>query len=155
MPLHDLKFDCVAFLQGLEAFTLNGRVMDEHVSSAILANESVALAIVEPLYFPLKSCHFVLLDQLCACRTIERCKKKKPGNRATQPTSQSDSRLKHCANLPIRYKSAPKLVKRLFLLPVYHMAKRDSTQEPEEANQGFPVANPFGAKHSNEPPPRE
>jgi hypothetical protein len=56
--LHYLKLDNVAFLKGFEALALYGRVMYEDVRSAILANEAVAFTIVEPLHFPLKSCHF-------------------------------------------------------------------------------------------------
>jgi hypothetical protein len=58
LSLHHLKLDNVAFLKGFEAFTLYGRVMNEDVRSAILANEAVAFTIVEPLHFALKSCHF-------------------------------------------------------------------------------------------------
>jgi hypothetical protein len=36
---------------------LNGRVMNENIRSAILADEAVTLGIVEPFHFPLKSCH--------------------------------------------------------------------------------------------------
>jgi hypothetical protein len=58
LALHDLKLDNVALLQGFEALPLNGRVMNEDVSSAILADESVTFAVVKPLHFALKSCHF-------------------------------------------------------------------------------------------------
>ena len=57
LALDDLKFDRVALLQGLEAFTLNGRVMNEDISSAILADEAVTLGVIEPFHFSLKSCH--------------------------------------------------------------------------------------------------
>jgi hypothetical protein len=51
------ELDRVTFLQGLEAFTLNGRVMNEYIRSAILADEAVTLSIVKPFHFSLKSCH--------------------------------------------------------------------------------------------------
>ena len=57
LPLDDLELNRVAFLQGLEAFTLYGRVMDEDISSAVLADEPIPFTVVEPLYFTLKSCH--------------------------------------------------------------------------------------------------
>ena len=57
LPLHDLKLDRVAFLQSFESFTLNGRVMNEDIRSAILADEAVTLGVIEPFHFPLKSCH--------------------------------------------------------------------------------------------------
>ena len=57
LPLDDLELYRVAFLQGLKSFTLDGRVMDEDISSAVLADKAITLAVVEPLYFTLKSCH--------------------------------------------------------------------------------------------------
>ena len=57
LPLDDLELYRVAFLQGLEPFTLDGRVMDEDISSAFLADKPVPFAVVEPLYLTLKSCH--------------------------------------------------------------------------------------------------
>lgn len=57
LALDDLKLDGIAFLQGLEAFTLNGRVVNEDVSSALLADEAVTLGIIEPLHFTLQCCH--------------------------------------------------------------------------------------------------
>ncbi len=59
LTLHDVKFDRVAFLKGFEALTLDSRVVNENVRSAILADEAVALTVIEPLYFPLKSCHLL------------------------------------------------------------------------------------------------
>jgi hypothetical protein len=57
LPLDHFKLDSVTFLQGLEAFTFDGRVMNEDIRSAILADEAVTLGIIEPFHFPLKSCH--------------------------------------------------------------------------------------------------
>ena len=57
LPLDDLELYRVAFLQGLESFTLDGRVMDEDISSAFLADKPVSFAVVEPLNLTLKSCH--------------------------------------------------------------------------------------------------
>jgi hypothetical protein len=58
LTLHHLKFHKVAFLEGLEAFTLNGGVVDENVRSTLLTNETITFAVIEPLYLTLKSCHF-------------------------------------------------------------------------------------------------
>src|SRR5580698_6508478 len=49
LPLDDFELYRVALLQGFEAFTLNGRVMDEDIGSAVLADKSIPLAVVEPL----------------------------------------------------------------------------------------------------------
>jgi hypothetical protein len=57
LSLDHFELDRVTFLQGLEAFTLNGRVMNEYIRSAILADEAVTLSIVKPFHFSLKSCH--------------------------------------------------------------------------------------------------
>jgi len=57
LPLDDLELYRVALLQGLESFTLDGRVMNKDISSAVLTDKTVPLAVVEPLYFSLKSCH--------------------------------------------------------------------------------------------------
>jgi len=57
LPLNNLELNRIAFLQGLKALTLDGRVMNENISSAVLADEAISLAIVEPLYLSLKSCH--------------------------------------------------------------------------------------------------
>jgi hypothetical protein len=55
--LDDLELYRVAFLQGLEAVTLDGRVMNEDISSAVMTDKPLTLAVVEPFYFSLKSCH--------------------------------------------------------------------------------------------------
>jgi hypothetical protein len=58
LSLDDLELYRVAFLQGLESFTLDGRVMNEDISSAVLANKTISFTVVEPLDLSLKSCHF-------------------------------------------------------------------------------------------------
>jgi hypothetical protein len=55
--LDDLELYRVAFLQGFESFTLDGRVMDEDIRSAVLADKPIPFAVVEPLNLTLKSCH--------------------------------------------------------------------------------------------------
>ena len=57
LALHDLKLDNVALLKGFEALPLDRRIMDENVSSTILADEAVPFAVIEPLDLALKSCH--------------------------------------------------------------------------------------------------
>jgi hypothetical protein len=64
LPLNDIELNRVTSLQRLEALTLDGRVMNEDISSAVLADEAVSLAIVEPLYPTLKSSQ--LLPPSCA-----------------------------------------------------------------------------------------
>ena len=57
LTLNDLELYGVAFLQGLKTFALDGRVMNKDISSAVLTNKPVSFAVIEPLYFSLKSCH--------------------------------------------------------------------------------------------------
>jgi hypothetical protein len=57
LPLDDLELYRVAFLQGLKSFTLDGRVMDEDISSAFLADKPIPFAVIEPFDLTLKSCH--------------------------------------------------------------------------------------------------
>ena len=48
-PLHDLKLDVFSFFQTLESFSLQCRIMNEDIVSALKTNEPKSLAIVEPL----------------------------------------------------------------------------------------------------------
>lgn len=57
LSLHDLKLNCVAFLERLEPIALDRRIMHKNVSPAVLSDKSVAFAIIEPFNFALKSCH--------------------------------------------------------------------------------------------------
>lgn len=47
--VNDLKAHPGAFGQGLEAFGLNGGVMDEYILAAVLLNKTETLSIIEPL----------------------------------------------------------------------------------------------------------
>src|SRR5712664_318404 len=49
-PLHDLELQALALGQGLEALAGDGRVMNEHVLTALLLDESETLRLVEPLH---------------------------------------------------------------------------------------------------------
>ena len=47
----NLKLDGFPFVQGFEALTLNGGVMNEHILAGILGNETKTFFVVEPLDF--------------------------------------------------------------------------------------------------------
>ena len=51
LTLHDVEFHIVPFFQGFVAVQLDRRVMYEYIGSIIVPNESIALGIIEPLYF--------------------------------------------------------------------------------------------------------
>jgi len=53
--LFDLEFDCLAFVQGLIAFHLNGGEVNEHVFARLALDESIAFGCVKPLYCALFS----------------------------------------------------------------------------------------------------
>ena len=55
LTLNNLKFDRITFLQALKSVHVDGRIVNEHIGSTVLADETVTLGIVEPLYFSLKS----------------------------------------------------------------------------------------------------
>jgi hypothetical protein len=47
--LGHLELDLLALFQGLEAFALNGGVMDEHISAAVVpGEEAIAPLLIEP-----------------------------------------------------------------------------------------------------------
>lgn len=56
LTLHNLELHFIAFLKALVALGLYGAEMDEHIGTVLLADESKALPIVEPLN--------------CACRHV-------------------------------------------------------------------------------------
>ena len=47
----NLKLDGFAFVQGFEALSLNGSVVNEHILAGILGNETKTFFVVEPLDF--------------------------------------------------------------------------------------------------------
>ena len=47
----NLKLDGFAFVQGFEALSLNGSVVNEHILSGILGDETKTFFVVEPLDF--------------------------------------------------------------------------------------------------------
>src|SRR5262245_18580790 len=51
--LGDLEFDRLALIQGLVSVTLNRGEMDENICPILLLDESVPLAVVEPLHLSL------------------------------------------------------------------------------------------------------
>lgn len=48
---HDFKIDFFPFVKSFEACSKNGGVMNEHVLSGILSNETETLLVIEPFYF--------------------------------------------------------------------------------------------------------
>jgi hypothetical protein len=48
---HNVKADFLPFIQGLEAGTHDGRVVNENVLAGILGDEPEPLFVIEPLYF--------------------------------------------------------------------------------------------------------
>ena len=62
--LLDRKLNMLAFFQIAEAFTLDGREMDENVRTTIAGDETVPLACIEPLDRTLNTFrHFASLEQ--------------------------------------------------------------------------------------------
>jgi hypothetical protein len=60
--LFDVELDLLAFLQVLEAFTLNGGEVDENVRAAFAFDEAVAFCSVEPFDYTVDTFrHFCLL----------------------------------------------------------------------------------------------
>jgi hypothetical protein len=51
LPLNDVKFDFVAFLQTLVAIELDRAVMNKHVGPIVTADKAVSLRVIEPLHF--------------------------------------------------------------------------------------------------------
>lgn len=57
MPLDDLEFHVIAFLQALIAFACYRAVMNENIGSVIAADKTKALGIIEPFHFTLDAGH--------------------------------------------------------------------------------------------------
>jgi hypothetical protein len=57
LALHDLKLHLIAFLKALVAFRLYSAVVDKHVWSTFLTDESKTLSVVKPLYSAFNSRH--------------------------------------------------------------------------------------------------
>ena len=47
-PVHDLEFHHVAFLEGLVAISLYGGVVNKHVGTTAVGDETIALGVIEP-----------------------------------------------------------------------------------------------------------
>ena len=56
----NLELDGFPFIQGFEALTLNGGVMNKHILAGILGDETKTLLVVEPLDFT--TGHNIFLD---------------------------------------------------------------------------------------------
>ena len=54
--LNNVELDLIAFLQAFVAFALNRGVVNEHVGSAIPAQEAVPFCVVEPFHGALVLC---------------------------------------------------------------------------------------------------
>lgn len=50
-PFRDIELDRVTFRQGFEPLSLDRGVVDEYVIATIVLDKTVALVVVEPLYF--------------------------------------------------------------------------------------------------------
>src|SRR5208282_999931 len=61
LSLHDFELHGVAFLECFVALCHDGGVMDEYIGATVLADESVALCVIEPFHF---SRYFQLLPLL-------------------------------------------------------------------------------------------
>ncbi len=60
--LYDIELNLIALLQTLIAFQLDGAVVHENIGSAIPAEKSIALRIVEPFNGAFVLCQFALLQ---------------------------------------------------------------------------------------------
>ena len=60
LALDDIEFDVIALFQSFVAVQLDCRVMYEYIRSVIAPDESIALGIIEPLYFPFVLSHWRL-----------------------------------------------------------------------------------------------
>ena len=69
LALDNFKLHCVTFLQCLEAIHADSRVVDENVGPTILADEAVALRVIELLDLSLKfPDHHFYIPPSCAVR---------------------------------------------------------------------------------------
>jgi hypothetical protein len=68
----DFKFHFLAFVEGLEAIALDGRVVDEYVAAALALDETIALGCIEPLYFSFDLRHLPYLLLLLLVSVKER-----------------------------------------------------------------------------------
>ena len=57
IPLHNIEFHLVAFLQAFVPIRLNGTVMDEDIGTIVTPNKPKSLGVVEPLHFSLDLSH--------------------------------------------------------------------------------------------------
>jgi hypothetical protein len=60
LALNDLKFHLIAFLQAFVAFRGDGAVMDEHVGSVLVTDETKSFSVVEPFDLTANSCHLLV-----------------------------------------------------------------------------------------------
>ncbi len=77
LALDNFKLHCVTFLQCLEAIHADSRVVDENVWPTILADEAVALRVIEPLGSEKKNAGShsglpALSQELVLCQLIDR-----------------------------------------------------------------------------------
>lgn len=56
--LDDIELHLIAFFEALVSLALDGAVVDEDIGSAVAAEESVALCVVEPFYSALVLCQW-------------------------------------------------------------------------------------------------
>jgi hypothetical protein len=51
LALRNIKADALTFMQRLETLGLNGAVMNKHITTVILFDETEAFLLIKPLYF--------------------------------------------------------------------------------------------------------
>jgi hypothetical protein len=59
LPLDDVELHVIALFQSLVAIQLDCRVVNENIWPVVASDESVALGVVEPLYFAFELSHRV------------------------------------------------------------------------------------------------
>jgi len=71
LPINDLKFDWIAFLQTLVSFRNEGTVMHEHIGAIVTPDEAEAFCVVEPFYGSFQF-HFLFLRRAAQSEKCER-----------------------------------------------------------------------------------
>ena len=62
LTLDDIKLDVIALFQRFISVQLDCRVMNEYIRTVFTSDESVALGVIEPLYFAFVLSHRLLLS---------------------------------------------------------------------------------------------
>lgn len=70
--LNDIELNLIPFFKAFVALALDGTVVNEDVGSTVVAEEAVALCVVEPLYDAFVLCQ--LRDSLSCCSRTTACR---------------------------------------------------------------------------------